>query len=58
MHYPLYLFFYLVLLHIFGYVEKKLLDSFERYWDKLSGGTINFEILPLLGELYNFLKFS
>jgi hypothetical protein len=32
--------------------------SFERYWDKLSGRTNIFEILPLLGELYHFLKFS
>jgi hypothetical protein len=28
------------------------------YGDKLSSGTIIFEILPLLGELYHFLKFS
>jgi hypothetical protein len=33
------------------------LTMFERFWDKLSGGTIIFEILPLLGELYHFLKF-
>jgi hypothetical protein len=32
--------------------------SFERYWDTLSGGTIIFYILPLLGELYHFLEFS
>jgi hypothetical protein len=34
--------------------------SFERYWDKLSGGAIIFEILPPLGKLhvYHFLKFS
>jgi hypothetical protein len=32
--------------------------SFERYWDKLSGGTIVFYVLQLLGKLYHFLKFS
>jgi hypothetical protein len=32
--------------------------SFKRYWDKLSGGAIIFKILPLLDELYHFLKFS
>jgi hypothetical protein len=33
----------------------KILGNF-RY--KLSGGTIIFDILPYLGELYHFLKFS
>jgi hypothetical protein len=33
-------------------------NSFARYWDKLSRGTIIIEILSLLGESYHVLKFS
>jgi hypothetical protein len=48
----------LVILRLYWNPILHWLVSFERYWNKLSGGTIIFKILPLLGEIYHFLKFS